>query len=103
MSTQPRVAKRLSQQHLAELAGISYKYLGEVERNQSSLSVEVLFQIASGLGIEAYTLLQTDINDADSQVLRNIGVALRLLDKDDLDIIDKISKIFLDKKIEEIK
>ncbi len=93
----------MSQQHLAELAGISYKYLGEVERNQSSLSVEVLFQIASGLGIEAYTLLQTDINDADSQVLRNIGVALRLLDKDDLDIIDKISKIFLDKKIEEIK
>lgn len=98
-----RVGKRLSQQRLAELAGISYKYLGEVERNQSSLSVEVLFQIASGLGIEAYTLLQTDINDAYSQVLRNIGVELRLLDKGDLDIVSKILKIFIDKRTEDAK
>lgn len=94
-----RVAKNLSQQRLAELAGISYKYLGEVERNQSSLSVEVLFQIASGLGVEAYTLLQTDTNDADLQILRNIVVALRLIDKNDLDIVDKILKVFVDKNL----
>lgn len=94
-----RVAKSLSQQRLAELAGISYKYLGEVERNQSSLSVEVLFQIASGLGVEAYTLLQTDMNDADFQILRNIVVTLRLIDKNDLDIVDKILKVFVDKNL----
>jgi len=95
-----RIAKQLSQQRLAELAGISYKYLGEVERNKSSLSVEILFQIASGLGVEAYTLLQNDMNDADSPVLRNVAVVLRLLDKSDLDIVEKISKIFLDKQVD---
>lgn len=94
-----RVAKNLSQQRLAELAGISYKYLGEVERNQSSLSVEVLFQIASGLGVEAYTLLQADINDADFLILRNIVVAIRLINKNDLDVVDKILKVFVDKNL----
>lgn len=94
-----RVAKRLSQQRLAELAGISYKYLGEVERNQFSFSVEALFKISSWLDIETYALLQTDINDSNSKVLRNFVVALRLFNKDGLDVIGKISHIFLNKKL----
>lgn len=53
-----RTAKKLSQQRLAELAGISCKYLGEIERGQSNVSVEILFQIASGMDISASTFLK---------------------------------------------
>lgn len=47
----------LSQQALAEKAGISYKYLGEIERGQVSLSVEILMKISEALDVEAGKLL----------------------------------------------
>ena len=47
-----RLAKKWSQEALAERAGLSYKFLGEVERGTGNPSVETLFEIASALGIE---------------------------------------------------
>ncbi|MFV0420804.1 helix-turn-helix domain-containing protein [Oleidesulfovibrio sp.] len=49
----------LTQQALAERAGISYKYLGEIERGQGNLSVEILLKIVSALGIAAGDILDT--------------------------------------------
>lgn len=40
----------LSQDDLAERAGISSKYLGEVERGVANVSIQVLESIAGGLG-----------------------------------------------------
>lgn len=54
----------LSQQILAEKAGISYKYLGEIERGCGNLSVEILLKISTALGIAAGSLIdpaQADI------------------------------------------
>ncbi len=62
--------RKLSQQALAEQAGISYKYLGEVERGQVNLSVEVLVKIAHALSVPAGSLLDhhvtpdTELSDA---------------------------------------
>lgn len=47
----------LSQQALAEKAGISYKYLGEIERGRGNLSVEILLKISIALGIAAGGLI----------------------------------------------
>lgn len=47
----------LTQQELAEKAGVSYKYLGQVERGQVNLSVEKMVEIANGLRIDPRDLL----------------------------------------------
>ncbi len=57
-----RVQNKLSQQVLAERAEISYKYLGEIERGQVNLSVEILIKIAQSLHVNAGDLLN-DIDD----------------------------------------
>lgn len=41
----------LSQDALAERSGISSKYLGEVERGQANISVQVLERVAGALGV----------------------------------------------------
>ena len=42
----------LSQEDLGERAGLSYKYIGEIERGQTNPTVDVLFRIASALNVQ---------------------------------------------------
>jgi|InofroStandDraft_1065614.scaffolds.fasta_scaffold00014_248 putative transcriptional regulator len=51
-----RIKKDLSQESLAELAGISRAYLGAVERAESIPSIETAGMLAKGLGIELHKL-----------------------------------------------
>lgn len=67
----------LSQQALAEKAGISYKYLGEVERGVGKLSVRVLLQIAGALRVDASELL--DVGGQESATLSRAKYLLSAL------------------------
>lgn len=50
--------KKLTQEELAERAGLSMRYVGAIERGDVSASVTVLGQIADALGIEPGELLK---------------------------------------------
>jgi transcriptional regulator with XRE-family HTH domain len=52
-----RKAKGLSQETLAELAGIDRSYMGGIERGEHNLSIINLLKIADALGVKASTLL----------------------------------------------
>ena len=47
-----RLEQDLTQEHVAERASISYKFLGEVERGTANPSIATLERIASALGVE---------------------------------------------------
>ncbi|MCC0807681.1 helix-turn-helix transcriptional regulator [Methylobacterium sp. W2] len=49
--------KRLTQEELADTAGLSTRYIGAVERADVSASVTVLGQIADALGVEPAELV----------------------------------------------
>lgn len=53
-----RHEKKLTQEELAELAGLSLRYVGAVERGDASASVTVLGLIADALGIEPCELVK---------------------------------------------
>lgn len=53
-----RHAKRMTQEELAEGAGLSARYVGAIERAKVSASVTVLGQIADALHVEATELLR---------------------------------------------
>lgn len=50
--------KKLTQEELADRAGLSMRYVGSIERGDVSASVTVLGQIADALGIEPAELLR---------------------------------------------
>jgi len=64
-----RKAKRFSQEKLAEKANISTKYLGEVERGESSISAVLLNDISIALNVSISELMQHDHKD-DSELLK---------------------------------
>jgi transcriptional regulator with XRE-family HTH domain len=52
-----RTAMGLSQEALADAAGIDRTYVSALERRKYSLSIDRLDQIASSLGVEPHVLL----------------------------------------------
>lgn len=55
-----RKAKKLSQQKLAERAGISYQYLGNLERSEASATLDSLEKLVRALGCTPGELLAAD-------------------------------------------
>jgi transcriptional regulator with XRE-family HTH domain len=53
-----RSQKRLTQEELADLAGLSTRYVGAIERADVSASVTVLGRLADALGVEPAVLVQ---------------------------------------------
>ncbi len=53
-----RHAKRMTQEQLAEAAGLSARYVGAIERADASASVTVLGKIADALNVEPRDLVQ---------------------------------------------
>jgi transcriptional regulator with XRE-family HTH domain len=53
-----RHAKNMSQEELADRAGLSARYLGSIERAQVSASVTVLGRLAQALRVDACDLIR---------------------------------------------
>jgi transcriptional regulator with XRE-family HTH domain len=57
-----RKAKELTQQALADKAGVTPVHLHRIEQGQSSPSAEVLFAIADALGVKTDSLRQLPVS-----------------------------------------
>jgi transcriptional regulator with XRE-family HTH domain len=53
-----RKAAGLTQSQLAERAGVVQSYVGQIERSEKNVTLEVLVALCAGLGIEAAVLMQ---------------------------------------------
>jgi transcriptional regulator with XRE-family HTH domain len=56
-----REARDLTQEELADRAGLHPNYIGRIERGESNVGVKALFKLARGLGVRPSKLL--DAND----------------------------------------
>lgn len=63
-----RHAKRMTQEELAERAGLSARYIGAMERADVSATVTVLGRVAEALGIEAADLVRRTRPDTQTTV-----------------------------------
>ena len=76
---------RLTQEELAEQAGISLSFLGHIERGSRKASIETLVSLANALNISTDTLLQGS--------LINSGSANRQCEYQQREVLREISRI----------
>jgi transcriptional regulator with XRE-family HTH domain len=79
-----RRVKSLTQEELGEKAGLSYKFVGEVERGEVNPSLDSLIRIANALGVKIGDLFPRDVDifpQFSPQDLHHIKKALRLLNR----------------------
>ena len=84
-----RTKKGLSQQKLAELSDLSYKYIGEVERAQQNPTILTLHKIATGLEVPLSELIHIEKfeisrQEAEQEIQRLIQDALKTMPDEDL-------------------
>ncbi len=90
-----RKEKGLSQEQLGELAGLSEKYIGQVERGEKNLTIESQYKIAHGLNLSLEELFRS----LDPIVREDaLGELLELLSnrpKADQSMILEVAKVIL--------
>lgn len=59
---QLRRARRLTQEQLAERAGLSYKFVGEVERGRGNPTLTTMAALSEALGVELIDLLGVELD-----------------------------------------
>jgi len=84
-----------TQEQLAQEAGISDKYLSEVERGVSKVSVEVLDKVASGLNVELRDLLSMDLEDDRKQVEEYLHKLIKGASDEQLVMLQRVVRAIL--------
>lgn len=86
---QYRLQKKLSQEKLAELSDLNTVYIGVIERGEKNPSIEILYKISKGLGINICDLLKNiDETESDIDKYPQMMYSLMLeLDKNEQKII----------------
>jgi transcriptional regulator with XRE-family HTH domain len=83
---QLRLLRRLTQEKLAELVGNQYKHIGQIERGEVNVGIDILTRIAAHLSVDVSELLQP--GPADAPALRTY-----VLTQEELAIYEEASTI----------
>ncbi len=88
-----RESRKLSLLKLAELAGISTKHLGKVERGQSKISLECLEKVAGALSVPVKDILDADHEQGRAALTAEITSLLPELSDKDTQIVYRLVKM----------
>ena len=85
-----RVQRGLSQDRLGELAGLNGKYLGEVERGNSNISIVNLSKLADVLSVPLLSLLTIGHEQDRGKLLEDLNHLLEGADDAQLKVIYRV-------------
>jgi transcriptional regulator with XRE-family HTH domain len=80
-----RTAKGWTQEKLGAESGISYKFLGEIERGQKNPSFDILVKIAAALKVDLPEMFRFEQETVDTNAIKDrISRIVKTLPDDDL-------------------
>ena len=85
-----RVQKGLSQDKLGELSGMNGKYLGEVERGNSNISITNLSKISDVLDVPFLSLLNLEHEQGRTELVKELHQMIDGADDGQLKIIYRV-------------
>lgn len=89
-----RNAKGLTQQKLADIAGLDYRYIGALERGERNFSIDTLEKVLLALNIDISELMFASSHNSDSvkqQAIDEFIINIRTLDNEQMKAIQKIN------------
>jgi transcriptional regulator with XRE-family HTH domain len=89
-----RINRELSQDALAEKAGMSVKHLGKIERGTVNASIQCLTGIAQALDMPVRDILETEHEQSREELLAELTAQLPQLAHKDMKILYRLVKIF---------
>jgi transcriptional regulator with XRE-family HTH domain len=69
-----RLAYRITQEELAERSGLSYKFIGEIERGQANPTIDTMWQLAKALRIDVHELFLTPGRETGPDAVYRMGL-----------------------------
>jgi transcriptional regulator with XRE-family HTH domain len=81
-----RKARGMSQEKLAERAGLHFTYVGGVERGERNISVKNLWKIARGLKVEMSDLFAAQLSSRNER-LAELAALMKTTDRASADLI----------------
>jgi transcriptional regulator with XRE-family HTH domain len=88
-----RTARNLSQDKLAEKAGMSVKHLGKIERGAANASIKCLTEIAKALDMPVRDILEVEHEQGQEELLAELTVAIPKLSLKDMQIVYRLVKV----------
>lgn len=88
-----RTARNLSQDKLAEKAGMSVKHLGKIERGTANASIKCLTEIAKALDMPVRDILEVEHEQNQEELLADLTLALPKLPLKDVQIVYRLVKV----------
>lgn len=85
----------MSQEGLAEKAGVSHKYVGEIERGKANLTIDIADKIADALKIEMADLFDYKHEIGGQELKKEISALIREAGDKDLQKIYRVLKSIL--------
>jgi transcriptional regulator with XRE-family HTH domain len=85
----------LSQEDLAEKAGVSHKYLGEIERGKANLTIDIAEKIANALNIEMTDLFDYKHEIGRQELEKEINALIREAGDENLQKVYRVLKSIL--------
>jgi len=69
-----RLAYHITQEELAERAGLSYKFIGEIERGKANPTIDTVWALAKALRLEIHELFLTPGREAGPDAVYRMGL-----------------------------
>ena len=88
-----RTARGLSQDKLAESAGMSVKHLGKIERGTVNASIKCLTDIAKALNMPLKDILEVEHERSHEELLAEVRTYLPRLAFNDMQIVYRLVKV----------
>lgn len=91
-----RVRKKLSQEKLSELSGVSSRHISEMERGESNPSYQVLRHLSQSLGVPLGVLLEFEHHKDNSELIDGLVEKLKTLPPARLQLVYRVLAVLLE-------
>ena len=91
-----RIAKKLKQDKLAEMIGVTNVHMSEIERGNKAPGMETFIKIVNVLDVPADLFLRYEANGAKPYILNDITEKMKVLTPSQLKMVEEVFNTLLD-------
>lgn len=92
-------SKKLTQEELAELTGLTNNYISNIERTRSKPSIETLIKICNALEVTPDYILLDSVYASKEYIMDEIAVKLKKCTKNNLQLVSGIITLVLENQL----